>query len=79
MSAIVRLIGLILIVFAGYNLFFIFQDQIISQAVQSQTTGFLDIFDPFIQAVTPEPTQADIQKAILYGVVAIVGLIMLIR
>ncbi len=79
MSAIVRLIGFILIAFAGYNLFMIFQDQILSEAIQTQTTGFFDIFDPLIQSVTPEPTQADIQKAILYGVVAFVGLIMLIK
>jgi len=79
MGAILRLIGLVLIAFAGWNLFMIFETQIISQGIQTQTTGFLDFLDPFIQQATPEPTQADIQKAILYGIVAIVGLVLLIR
>jgi len=79
MAVLRRLIGFTLIAFAGYNLFIIFQDQIISEGIQSQTTGFFDIFDPIIEAVTPEPTTADIQKAIIYGIVAFVGLILLIK
>jgi len=79
MGAIIRLIGLVLIGFAGWNLFMIFQDQILSEALQSQTTGFLDIFDPLIQSVTPQVTDTDIASALLYGVVAFVGLIMLIK
>ncbi len=79
MGAIRRLIGLVLIAFAGWNLFMIFEDQIISQGIQSQTTGFLNIFDPIIQQFTPEPTQADFQLAIIYGVVFFVGIILLIR
>ncbi len=79
MGALRRLIGLGLIAFAGWNLFLIFQDQIISQGIQSQTTGFLDIFDPLIQTATPEPTTQDIQKGILYGIVFMVGLVLLIK
>jgi hypothetical protein len=79
MSAILRLIGLVLIAFAGWNLFMIFETQIISQGVQSQTTGFLDFLDPFIQQATPEPTEQDIASGILYGIVALVGLVLLIR
>ncbi len=79
MGAIRRLIGLVLIAFAGYNLFIIFEDQIISQGVQSGLPDFLNFLDPFIQQATPEPTQADIQLAIIYGVVFFVGIILLIR
>ena len=79
MAVLRRLIGFALLAFAGWNLFMIFEDQIISQGIQSQTTGFFDIFDPIIESITPEPTQADIQKAILYGIVAFVGLILLIK
>lgn len=79
MSAIIRLIGLVLIAFAGWNLFMIFQDQIISEAIQTQTTGFFNIFDSLIQSVTPEVTDTDIASAILYGIVALVGLVMLVK
>lgn len=79
MSVIIKLIGLILIVFAGWNLFMIFEAQIISQGVQSQTTGIFDFLDPFIQQATPEPTDQDIASAILYGILGLVGLVMLLR
>lgn len=76
MGALIKLIGLILIFFAGYNLFATFQDQILGEAIKSQTPDFLDFF---VDTATPELTQADYTAGAIYGIVFIVGLVMLIK
>ncbi len=81
MGAIVKIIGIILMIGSTYQLFLIFQAQIISEAVQSQTPDniFGDIADFFIQSATPEVTSFDILGGIFYGVLFIIGLALLIR
>lgn len=76
MSAIIKLIGLILILFAGYNLFATFQDQILGEAVKSQTPDFLDFF---VDTATPDVTSEMITNGIIFGVIFLVGLVMLVR
>lgn len=76
MSAIIKLIGLILILFAGYNLFATFQDQILGEAVKSQTPDFLDFF---VDTATPDVTSQMIQNGVIYGIIFLVGLVMLIK
>lgn len=76
MGALFRLLGLGLIIFAGYNLFVTFETQIISEAVQTQTPDFLDFF---IESATPDPTQVDIQRGVIYFIVLIVGIVLLIK
>ena len=81
MGAIVKIIGIILMIGSVYQLFVIFQTQILSQAVQSQTPDniFGDFFDFFVQTATPEITDFDILSGIFYGILFIIGLALLIR
>lgn len=81
MGAILKIIGIILMIGSVYQLFVIFQTQILSQAVQSQTPDniFGDFFDFFVQTATPEITPFDIASGIFYGILFIIGLAMLIR
>ncbi len=81
MGAIVKIIGIILMIGSTYQLFLLFQTQIISEAVQSQTPDniFGDFADFFIQSATPEITSGDITIGIFYGITFIIGLALLIR
>jgi len=81
MGAILKIIGIILMIGSTYQLFLLFQTQIISQTIQSQTPDniFGDFLDFFIQTATPEVTNFDILSGIFYGILFIIGLALLIR
>jgi hypothetical protein len=81
MGALVKIFGIILMIGSTYQLFLLFQTQILSQTIQSQTPDniFGDFFDFFVQTATPEITSGDIAFGIFYGILFIVGLAMLIR
>lgn len=81
MGAIVKIIGIILMIGSVYQLFLLFQTQILSQTIQSQTPDnvFGDFLDFFVQTATPEVTSGDILIGIFYGILFIIGLAMLIR
>ena len=81
MGAIVKIIGIILMIGSVYQLFLLFKTQILSQTIQSQTPDnvFGDFLDFFVQTATPEVTSGDILIGIFYGILFIIGLAMLIR
>jgi len=81
MGAILKIFGIILMIGSTYQLFLLFQTQILSQTIQSQTPDniFGDFLDFFVQTATPEVTSGDILIGIFYGVLFIIGLAMLIR
>jgi hypothetical protein len=76
MSAVLKIIGFLLILFAGYSLFTMFQAQIFSEVAQTQTPDFLDFF---FEVATPQITQSMIVWGIVYGIVFIIGLALLTR
>ncbi len=76
MGAKLKLLGLILILFAGYNLFASFQDQILGEAVKTQTPDFLDFF---VDVATPDVTQEMIRNGFIYGFLLLLGLVFLIK
>jgi len=81
MGAILKIFGIILMIGSAYQLYILFQTQIISQTIQSQTPDniFGDFLDFFVQSATPEVTGGEIVIGIFYGVLFIIGLALLIR
>jgi len=76
MGALVKLFGLLLILFSIYSLYATFETQIQGEAVKSQLPDFLDFI---VDTATPEITDVQIQFGIFYVILFIIGLVMLIR
>ena len=76
MGAILKIIGFLMILFAFYNFYVIFQAQIFSEVLQSQTPDFLDFF---VESATPDITQDIMIKALIYFVVLIIGIALMAK
>jgi len=76
MSAVLKIIGFLLVLFALYNFYVIFQAQIFSEIIQSQTPDFLDFF---VESATADITQDIMIKALIYFVVLIIGIALMAK
>jgi len=76
MGAILKIIGFLMILFAFYNFYVIFQAQIFSEVLQSQTPDFLDFF---VESATPNISQDMMIKGLVYFVVLIIGIALLAK
>lgn len=76
MSVIVKLVGFLLIIFAGYSLFTTFQGVIFGELLKTQTPDYLDFL---VSSATPQISEEMMKYGIVYGVIFLVGLVMLAR